>query len=89
MTKHAQGRYAQEFANEVPELVFVNTALRTAIQVLKEDLPMATEAKEFESRSSEVLEQCLDAINTLRYRDGEVMTKGTADYVKQIAEKRP
>jgi hypothetical protein len=57
--------------------------------VLKEDMPMAIEAKEFESRSSEVLEQCLDAIKTLRYRGGEVMTKGTADYVKQIAEKRP
>ncbi|KAF1918675.1 hypothetical protein BDU57DRAFT_441994 [Ampelomyces quisqualis] len=88
-SKWAQAKYVQEFANQVPEIIFITTALRTAKQVLNDDMPMATEAQQYESRSSQVLGQCLAAINTLQSRGGEILAKGVAEYVKQIAEKSP
>ena len=83
----AQAAYVARFAGHIPELVFIRTALKTAKEVLKDDMPMVAEDQHYESKTSQVLNESLAAVERLRMRDGKKLVGAMIDYVQKIAEK--
>ncbi|KAH7413824.1 hypothetical protein DE146DRAFT_601571 [Phaeosphaeria sp. MPI-PUGE-AT-0046c] len=82
-----QSSHVSHCLHDILELVWVENALKTSMQVLGDNMPMAKEAQQYSSRVSQLRSTGMEATKKLRTRGGKQAVAGVFNYTQSVARK--
>lgn len=82
-----QVRHADTLVRDLLQVHWVSNALKTSLKVLGDDMPNAGEARQYERKASQCLDDGFVAAERLYTRDGKKLASGQFDYTKELVEK--